>query len=77
MSKTNAEKDDPQQLIVICGVAPEGTTHRDTGPSQNKWVKVGSYTHDYWCDQYQVWVAFEQGLGLNKYNAIRQHWLPV
>lgn len=58
-------------------INPPEATHIDSGPSINKWIRVTDTLHDYWCEAAERWITFEAGLGLNRHNAIRKHWLPI
>jgi hypothetical protein len=46
-----------------------GATHKDSGPSNNKWIRANDFLHDYWCNIQNRWVTFEGG-----HNKIRDHW---
>ena len=55
----------------IINNAPKGATHLDTGASNNKYLRINDFTHDYWeCGK--RWVTFEGG-----HNRLQNHWVKI
>ena len=51
---------------------PEGATHKNTGFSHVKWIRVTPHIHDWWSNHENRWITFEGG-----HNPIRDNWESI